>query len=532
MKRKRSIAKRIIASVIALAVIAAGVLYVTGFFGTKTAEAASETYQVVSLETGDLKESVTGTGTLSAGDSENVTAPIALTVDEVKVEAGQSVKKGDTLATLDKEALDSTIASLQSQIESLDSQLASLLKQQDSTVSVTSNIAGRVKQILVKAGSDVKTTVEQKGGLILLSTDGYMRLDLALGKAGAVKAGDEVTVKTSGSSYDGTVTSVGEDKASCTVTLTDNGPKLNASATVYYGGKKIGSGKLTVNQPIYVTATSGIVDEVNVSLNQKVSTRKKLLYLYNVGYSESYSAAADQRAEYSEQLKQALLLRKACTLTAETDGVINEITAKDAAALEKDAAVLTMYTGGATNLSVSVDELDISKVKEGLKVTVAMDAITDKTYEGTVTAVSQVGTTSNGVTTYPVTVKVTDDGNLKIGMSATATIIIQEKTDVLLVPISAIQTSQGESYVWVYSGALPEDSKQDPGVKTAITYGLSDSDYAEVTSGLTADDQVVIVRTKSASSSTGSSKSSGQQSGMDLGGMMGGMPPDAGRMGG
>jgi len=531
MKKKSKIAKRIVAAIIALAVIAAGVLYAAGIFGIKTAEAASETYQVVSLDNGDLKETVTGTGSLTAGDSGDVTSPVALTVADIKVTAGQSVKKGDVLATVDTDSLDSAISDLQSQIESLDSQLYSLLKQQDSTVSIKSNIKGRVKQILVKEGSDVKTTVAGKGGLILLSTDGKMRLGITLEKAGAVTAGDEVTVKTGGDSYDGTVDSVAGDKASCVITLTDNGPELNAKATVYLDGDKIGSGKLAVNQPIYITATSGIVDEVNVSLNQKVSTNTKLLYLYNVGYTDSYISAADERSELSKQLQKALLLRKAGAVTAETDGVINTITALDGQAVEKDDVLLSVYTDGATTLEVSVDELDISKVKEGLKVSVVMDAVSDNTYEGEVTAVSQVGTTSNGVTTYPVTVKVTDDGALKIGMSATATIIIQEKTDVLLLPIEAIQTSQGESYVWLYNGTLPEDSSGDPGVKTAITYGLSDSANTEITSGLTAGDQVVVVRTKSASSGS-SSRSSEQSSGFSIPGMNAGGAPQGGPMGG
>ena len=151
-----------------------------------------------------------------------------------------------------------------------------------------------------------------------------------------------------------------------------------------------------------------------------------------------------------------------------------------------------------------------------------MDALAGKTYAGKVTAISQVGTTTNGVTTYPVTVQLNDGSNLKIGMSATATIVIEKHAGVLLLPLEALQSSRNEQYVWLYTRHLAKRRKRRPGKRTVVKVGLSNANYVEITSGLTADDQVVIVRTRS-TSTTGNSNNNRQ--GNSMFGGMGGMAP-------
>ena len=65
---------------------------------------------------------------------------------------------------------------------------------------------------------------------------------------------------------------------------------------------------------------------------------------------------------------------------------------------------------------MNIDELDISKVSVGQTVQITADAVEGKTYEGEITKVSVAGTTTNGTTSYPVTVKITDTDGLLPGM--------------------------------------------------------------------------------------------------------------------
>lgn len=526
--KKGKILKRVIICILVLAVIGAGVLYATGAFGTSAASASTTTYQVSKLTTGDLEKSVKGTGTLATGGTSTVTAPADLTIQSVKISAGQSIKKGDVLATVDTKALDTTIASLQSQIETLDTTLQQLSSSEDDTQTISSNIKGRVKKILAAEGDDVKTVMTNSGGILVLSTDEKMRVNVPINDGIEVKPGQEVTVKTNSKEYDGLVESIASDNKSCVVTLTDNGPKADDDATVYADKKtEIGNGKLEINNPVLVTATNGIIKKISVKENKKVYRGSTLFKLKNIPYSEDYTSQATSRSKLAEQLKIALQAQKTGNLIADADGIVKEITFAANTAYTYGTALFTMYTGGTNTLDVSIDELDIANVKVGQDATVAVDALTDKTYTGKVTAISQVGATSNGVTTYPVTIQVEDDGNLKVGMSATATIVIVKHSGVLLLPLEALQASKGTQYVWVYTGTLPKDSSANPGKRTTVEVGLSNSDYVEITSGLTADDQVVIVRTKSSSSSNSNSNRNSNRQGMfqGMGGMQGGMPP-------
>jgi HlyD family secretion protein len=112
------------------------------------------------------------------------------------------------------------------------------------------------------------------------------------------------------------------------------------------------------------------------------------------------------------------------------------------------------------------------------------DAFEDEVYEGTVKKISGVGKNTGGVTTYTVTIELEGDAHLKNAMSATATIELERRDNVLLIPVDAVQTIDGEKYVQVVSG---ETTTQVP-----VTLGLVNEEYAEVTDGLSAGDQVVV----------------------------------------
>ena len=193
------------------------------------------------------------------------------------------------------------------------------------------------------------------------------------------------------------------------------------------------------------------------------------------------------------------------------------IVAASATEQAADTLLGSLYVGDEKEMVVSVDELDITSVEVGQNVELAMDAITDHTYAGTVSKISQIGTATSGVTVYDVTLTIEGDDQLKLGMNGTATILVEERENVLLVPIAALNTSRGESYVWLQSASAADG---EPGVRTPVETGLSDENYAEVLSGLSEGDVVLI--TREASTSTTDSRENG------MGGMMmdmgGGMP--------
>ncbi len=93
-------------------------------------------------------------------------------------------------------------------------------------------------------------------------------------------------------------------------------------------------------------------------------------------------------------------------------------------------------------IETSVDEADISRVKEGQTVEFTVDAYSGTTFEGRVKQVRISPSTSDNVVTYPVIISVANpDLKLKPGMTANVSIITDRKTNVLRVPLAALRFS-------------------------------------------------------------------------------------------
>lgn len=166
-------------------------------------------------------------------------------------------------------------------------------------------------------------------------------------------------------------------------------------------------------------------------------------------------------------------------------------------------------------LQIFVDELDIVDVEVGQSVDVEIDAFPDQTFTGTVKRISGVGTVSGGVASYEVTVLLDEASvNLMDGMTASVEIIVADKQDVLLVPVEAVSTANGQNYVTLADGQT-----------SFVTIGASDDTNVEILSGVNEGDQVLITRTSSTSSSESRGGMGGGMGGAMGGGAMGGGMP-------
>ena len=137
-------------------------------------------------------------------------------------------------------------------------------------------------------------------------------------------------------------------------------------------------------------------------------------------------------------------------------------------------------------IEVSVDELDISNIHVGQSCEITFDAISAKSFEGTVTSIDTTGTNDGGNTKYSVTVTLPREENMLSGMNTHITFSYNEKSDALVIPEAALYEEAGKTYV--YTGY---DSKKDELTgKTEVTTGLADGEKVEILTGLTADDKV------------------------------------------
>lgn len=177
--------------------------------------------------------------------------------------------------------------------------------------------------------------------------------------------------------------------------------------------------------------------------------------------------------------------------------------------------VASVKTTANPTITINLTEIDITKVKVGDKATITLDAFADKTFTGRVVSVDTVGTTSSGVSTYPIIIAlVVENPNIYPNMSASASIITASKDDVLKVPTSAVQTQNGESTVRVMKNGQQQT--------VAVETGIASDTEIEIVSGLKEGDTVVTGTVSTATSGTGTSGRTQSPFGGFGGGAMGG----------
>jgi HlyD family secretion protein len=287
------------------------------------------------------------------------------------------------------------------------------------------------------------------------------------------------------------------------ITFSDSKTLEGTDVQVIKNSVILGSGEAQINMPFLYTSTAqGRISKIYPSVNSSVGKRSSLFYLTQVPVSSEYGTLVSQRDDILQKLKEAEAVLASGTIVSPIDGIVSTAVTASAAETAANTSLASLYAGDAMQMVVSVDELDIIGVKVGQKVTIDMDAITDKTYDATVSYISQIGTSSNGVTTYSVTLDVQGDEQLKIGMNGTATIVVGEANGVVLVPIAALNTSRNGQYVWLYDESNAGGT-QGPGVRTVVETGLSSETYAEVKSGLKEGDYVLVTRSAATNSQSG-----------------------------
>ena len=163
-----------------------------------------------------------------------------------------------------------------------------------------------------------------------------------------------------------------------------------------------------------------------------------------------------------------------------------------------EAAPLILLAPSLTKmlLTISIDESDIGYVKTGQEVIFTVSAYPDKKFNGSISQVRINPVKSGGLVTYQALVLCNNNEVLlKPGMTATATVVIDEKKDVLMVLNQAFIVSPDDStvssskkMVWKRTGVLTDSSYKPIEVKT----GLQGDMYTEITGGLKEGDDVLV----------------------------------------
>lgn len=203
------------------------------------------------------------------------------------------------------------------------------------------------------------------------------------------------------------------------------------------------------------------------------------------------------------------------TIRAPFDGTIAAMSFKKADSVSATTAVATLITKQKL-AEISMNEVDVAKIKVGQKATLTFDAVDGLSIAGQVAEIDTIGAVTQGVVTYNIKIGFnTQDDRVKPGMSVSAAIITDVKQDVLTVPNSAVKTQGANHYVEMFdqklttnSNSTSNSSLNTQGIPSALTprqqpveIGLSSDTQTEIISGLKEGDQIVA-RTISATQTT------------------------------
>ena len=161
--------------------------------------------------------------------------------------------------------------------------------------------------------------------------------------------------------------------------------------------------------------------------------------------------------------------------------------AETASGARANQRIATIGTGGLPIASFSVSEIDVTQIEPGQKAIITLDSIADKTFTGKVVSVDRVGTISSNVATYPAIIQFdTKAEQILPNMTAMAKIIVETKSDILVVPSTAINYQDEAATVQVLRNG--QEFKQ------AVEVGISSDTESEIVSGLSEGEIVVTGR--------------------------------------
>ena len=524
-EKQRKKRRRLIVTVSIVVVLALAIFFGVRAAKKKVSEAVGSmgapTVSEATVTTGSISTTVSGSGMLSDTDTKQIVLPKGVKLDKILVKAGESVKKGDALATVELSSVMGAMRNVQAELDKLDGELRSATGE---TVApyISTGIAGRVKTVYAQKDDDVAACMMEHGALAVLSLDGYMAMDI---DAGTLAAGDKVRVTVGEKTYPGTVDEVQSGKA--TILLTDNGPAVDAAASVQDAdGNALGEGTLYIHNPLRITGYAGVVSSVNIAEERQVYAGYYLFNLRDTAYSANYESVLKTRREKEEDLLALLGMYSTGAVTAPFDGSVSSIDYSDKTTASSDSTasgaagggtvyggmmnsyassgsdgsdssgggassssstdasgetkLLTLSPDTSMKLTVGVDETSILSVQNGQRAQVTVSSIGEDVFSGTVTAVERSAESSYGITSYNVEITMDKDPRMLPGMTAKALIRIEGVDDALLIPEKALRQTRDSSFVYTTydpaTGAL--------GGETPVITGLTGGGMVEIVEGL------------------------------------------------
>lgn len=600
---KKRIITLSIASIVIISIVIGGVLFTKNNAAISTMASAQRTIQVTK---GNIEVSLSGSGTVASASTSDLMSNVQGKITKSYFNEGDKVKKGDLLFEIDDTDAKLNIQKIENSISLAQLNVNSNEKSY-SNLTITAPISGKVTGVTAVKGESVNN------GMSLFTITDTAKLKILVPFSTTyisnIKVGQkaQVQVQEIMNTVEGTVTGIddysytasnGGTVRNVEVTVTNPGSlsdKMTASVDIATSnGLESGSQICSLeyaNKQVVKASTMGTFSTVNIDENQYVNKGDVLLRIENDDLQVTSQTNELKIQDLNNQLVAAQKQLENYKIYSPIEGTITAIKSVVGDSVKSGDIVISIRDFNQMQFTISVDELDISKVKLGQKAAITIDALTDTTakpLDGEVIYKAMEGTSTNGVATYDIKIKINETENLLAGMNANAKIILNDSQDTLMLPLEAITKMGNRSFVRVVGTAGKNDQAQTgvgmnggnrPGRITSgaavssdtgtgsnssnsnskrngtngqgnsttgisrqsaafkanqqyyantimkpVELGINNDTYVEIKSGLAEGD--VVVLPPLVTNSTSSNKTTTQSGGFNLGGMGGGVQPN------
>lgn len=578
---------KIISAMVVIALAGGGYYIYKSFSGNSTVTK----YVLATVEKGTISTTVSGTGQVSASNQVDVKAKVSGELTYLNAKQGQEVKAGALLAQIDATTAYKSVRDAKANLDSAKLALTKLTQPADqlsimqakNTLTQANETKQNAEDDLIKAYEDSFTDVSN--AFLDLPTVIAGLSDIIYGHSfnntqtnldyyvDATKGYDEKVFQYKDDAYAAyQAARTTYDQNFSDYKATDRYSSISAIESItdetYNTAKKISDAVKSLNNLIQfhadklaehnltpATAVNTHLSNLNaytgkanthlatlLSIQQTIQNDKATIVSSDRTIAEKTQSLADleagtdpldiQSQQLSIKQKENALLDAQQTLAdysvrAPFDGIIAVSDLGKGETVSNGTSIVTLITKQSL-ATIALNEVDVAKVAVGQKVTLTFDAISDLTISGQVAEIDTIGTVSQGVVSYNVKISFdTQDERVKPGMSISASIITEVKTDVLMAPNAAVKSQNDADYV-----EMPTDQNlqtpaaissagitlSQPTKRQPVEIGIANDTYTEIISGLNEGD--LIIKSATTNSSSTSTNGSSKNNSSVGGGMM------------
>jgi HlyD family secretion protein len=533
--------------VVIVIVIIIAVMTVRNFInGRRNYNTAAITTENVKVETRDIQKVLSSSGTVAPLSTYEVRTLVEGEILAADFEEGDQVEESDILYQITTDDLDSKIDSAKTSVtrasddynkavesyekaaedyqEALDDY--NKAKEDEGNPNVTADVAGTITVLSAEVGDTIQAGTQIAN--VYDNSSMLLEVPFLSSEVDSILVGEEAEVELT-DSFEvlvGTVTKVssleqvlsGNRLVKMVTIKVENPGGLTSSNTATASIGSLYSSSDGTFKPledtVILAGKSGEITRLNIEEGSKIKVGDILFVLSEDSVEssldnyeknlDSADSALDNATSQMENAKEAIEdaesslqdqidMKTDYSVTAPISGQVIRKDVLVGDTISSNSSLCVIYDLSALTFEMYIDELDVLSVKVGQEVDITADALEGVEISGVVTNISLESTSNNGVTQYPVTVRIDETGDLLPGMNVTGEIIIEKVEGVLAVPADALMRGD---LVYVADESVTEAVGDVPaGYRSVeVETGLSDGDYIEIKSGLNGDEEVYVVR--------------------------------------